>query len=47
LGSIGFEKYYLAGAGLKKAVAGEREPEGDLVFIHKEKSPPLQSKLRH
>lgn len=36
LGSVGFEKYYLSGQTLKKAVAGEKEPEGDLIFIHKE-----------
>jgi hypothetical protein len=37
LGSAGFEKYYLAGSALKKAVAGEEDPEGDLIFIHKDK----------
>lgn len=41
LGSIGFEKYYLAGSGLKKAMAGDQEPAGDLVFIHKEKNPAI------
>ena len=37
LTSAGFEKYYLAGPALKKAVAGEDDPAGDLIFIHKEK----------
>jgi FkbM family methyltransferase len=37
LNSAGFEKYYLAGSALKKAVAGEEDPAGDLIFIHKEK----------
>lgn len=36
LTGVGFEKYYLAGAALKKAVAGEQDPGGDLIFIHKE-----------
>lgn len=31
----GFEKYYLAGQVLKKST-GETDPEGDLIFIHKE-----------
>ena len=37
LTSAGFEKYYLSGSALKKAVAGEDDPAGDLIFIHKEK----------
>ena len=37
LTSAGFEKYYLSGPALKKAVAGEDDPAGDLIFIHKEK----------
>lgn len=37
LGSVGFEKYYLKNGSLAKSVAGEQEPEGDLIFIHKEK----------
>jgi FkbM family methyltransferase len=37
LNSAGFEKYYLAGSVLKKAVAGEEDPAGDLIFIHKDK----------
>ena len=36
--SAGFEKYYLDGSTLKKAVPGQKEPEGDLVFIHKDKA---------
>lgn len=38
LGSIGFEKYYLEDATLKKAVAGKEDPAGDLIFIHKDKA---------
>lgn len=37
MADAGFEKYYLAGNRLKKAVAGENDPPGDLIFIHKEK----------
>lgn len=37
LSQSGFEKYYVENATLKKVVAGEKEPGGDLVFIHKEK----------
>ena len=37
LTGAGFEKYYLAGQELKKAAAGDQDPEGDLIFIHKEK----------
>ncbi|MGZ8558905.1 MAG: FkbM family methyltransferase [Chitinophagaceae bacterium] len=33
----GFEKYCLTGSGLKKTAAGEDDPPGDLIFIHKEK----------
>ena len=34
----GFEKYYLSEHKLVKSVQGVAEPEGDLVFIHKEKA---------
>jgi len=34
LNGAGFEKYYLNGTELKKAVAGEEDPPGDLIFIH-------------
>ncbi len=37
LNSAGFEKYFLDGAVLKKANAGDQDPAGDLIFIHKEK----------
>jgi FkbM family methyltransferase len=37
LDGAGFEKYYLNGSQLKKAVAGEEDPSGDLIFIHKDK----------
>ena len=37
LSSAGFEKYYVVGNSLKKAVAGKEDPAGDLIFIHKEK----------
>ncbi|HKZ65162.1 MAG TPA: FkbM family methyltransferase [Chitinophagaceae bacterium] len=37
LNSAGFEKYYLTGSVLKKAVAGQEDPAGDLIFIHKDK----------
>ena len=36
LTGAGFEKYYLAGTALKKAMDDEQDPEGDLIFIHKE-----------
>lgn len=35
LTSAGFEKYYLEGGSLKKAVAGTEDAPGDLIFIHK------------
>lgn len=38
LSSAGFEKYYVSGNTLKKAVGGEEDPAGDLIFIHKEMS---------
>lgn len=38
LRSAGFEKYYVVGGNLKKAVAGQEDPPGDLIFIHKEMS---------
>jgi hypothetical protein len=37
LNGAGFEKYYFNGSELKKAVAGEEDPAGDLIFIHKDK----------
>ena len=37
LNNAGFEKYYLTGAALKKAIPGEQDPAGDLIFIHKDK----------
>jgi FkbM family methyltransferase len=38
LTGAGFEKYYVIKNSLKKAVAGEEDPPGDFIFIHKEKS---------
>ena len=38
LSRAGFEKYFLTGQTLKKALAGELDPEGDLIFIHKDKA---------
>jgi FkbM family methyltransferase len=37
LTNAGFEKYYAVNDALKKAVSGEPDPDGDLIFIHKEK----------
>jgi FkbM family methyltransferase len=37
LNQAGFEKYYLKNGQLKKAVVGEDDPDGDLIFIHKDK----------
>ena len=36
--NAGFEKYYLHGTALKKAIPGEQDPAGDLIFIHKDKT---------
>jgi hypothetical protein len=33
----GFEKYYVDQSELKKAKAGEDDPSGDLIFLHKDK----------
>jgi len=33
----GFEKYFLRNDALTKAIPGERDPSGDLIFIHKDK----------
>jgi FkbM family methyltransferase len=38
LASVGYEKYFLTRTKLKKAVTGEQEPSGDLIFIHKDKA---------
>ncbi len=38
LHDAGFEKYYLSGHALVRSSPGEPEPDGDLVFIHKEKA---------
>lgn len=38
LQSAGFEKYYLEGSKLKKAIAGTEDAPGDLIFIHKDKT---------
>ena len=38
LSGAGFEKYYVEGSVLKKVTTGQHEPEGDLIFIHKEKA---------
>lgn len=37
LTGAGFEKYYVVASTLKKAVAGEADAPGDLIFIHKDK----------
>ena len=37
LGNEGFEKYYVDHSGLKRAQAGEEDPPGDLIFLHKDK----------
>jgi hypothetical protein len=36
LSGIGYEKYYLESGALQKAIAGKNDPDGDLIFIHKE-----------
>lgn len=37
LASIGYEKYYLDGGALKMADAEKPDPDGDLIFIHKDR----------